>query len=183
LAYAHEHEEKAATLIQIQAILKDGCPPEEIAVIVRTNKEVEAWTRFLEANNLKVESRLKSNIFASSYVSLLLDLLLVMHDPSQKELELISVLRSGLLPIRRADILEISRKLYSANYKRAVRMTFFDALREEGFIKNTELIDKKAIVEFRDLIQELSLAPQEPFVRYVRMLLDRIGFLAFVEKE
>jgi len=110
-------EEKAYILQQIKKHLNEWCNIEEIAIIVRTNSEVESFTDFLQSNWVTVDSKLKSNIFKSKYINLLLDLIEVVENPYSNEAKLINILRSDLSGINRLDTLIVLRKLYSINYK------------------------------------------------------------------
>jgi DNA helicase-2/ATP-dependent DNA helicase PcrA len=49
IGYADAATEKALVLERIQEQLAQGTPPEEIAVIVRINAEVYAWSQMLES--------------------------------------------------------------------------------------------------------------------------------------
>lgn len=130
-AYQNEIAEKASILERIRHHLATGKDPREFAVIVRTNREVEEWTNFLQEQNIPVESRLRTNIFASRFVRLLLDLVKIVANPYASEAGIIHILRSGLFDIDRVDVLRLNRKLYIDNYTRREKKKIFDFLCDE----------------------------------------------------
>ena len=94
-AYQNEFTEKISILECIKNHIEtQGRPENEFAVIVRTNKEVEEWTEFLQNNKIPVESKLRTNIFRSRFVRLFLDLIIIIADPYSNEAALIHILRS-----------------------------------------------------------------------------------------
>lgn len=130
-AYQNEIAEKASIFERIKKHLVTGKDPREFAVIVRTNREVEEWTNFLQEQNIPVESRLRTNVFASRFVRLLLDLVKIVANPYASEAGIIHILRSGLFDIDRVDVLRLNRKLYIDNYTRREKKKIFDFLCDE----------------------------------------------------
>jgi ATP-dependent exoDNAse (exonuclease V) beta subunit len=97
-----------------------------IAIIVRSNKEVEAWSSFLQDNSIEVESKLKTNILKSDYIIFLLKYLEIIDNPYANEESFVDTLRCQFVDVDKIDILSINRYLYNINYTRKEKVRFFD---------------------------------------------------------
>lgn len=124
-------DEKAFVLNKIKSFLDSWVKIEEIAVILRTNREVEEWWNFLQINWISVESKLKSNIFNSKYVSYLIDLISVIIDPYANETKLVNILRSWIFDVRNVDTIRALRRLSTINYTKKYKDKLFDFLSDE----------------------------------------------------
>jgi ATP-dependent exoDNAse (exonuclease V) beta subunit len=69
---------------------------DEIAIIVRSNREVEEWSKFLESNGVPAVSKKKTNILNSPYVGFILDYLSLIDNPYFDETKLVNIIRSEL---------------------------------------------------------------------------------------
>ena len=97
-------------------------------MIVRTNREVEAWTEFFQANDIPVESKLRANILSSRFVKLFIDLTKLIMAPHENDAAAIHIMRSGLFDIDPVDVLRLTRLLYKKNYTSKWKHTIFDFL-------------------------------------------------------
>ncbi|MDP2103296.1 MAG: ATP-dependent helicase, partial [Candidatus Gracilibacteria bacterium] len=176
-------EEKCLILSRIRKFLDEGIVPEEIAIILRTNKEVEDWTRFLEANTIGVESRAKSNILDSDFIRLAISLISTVADPHADESGLIGLLRSGVFDLDKVDILRLNRTLYQLNYTRKNKLRMFDILCDNDTLDSVGLQNRTELEYFRDTILSLnqSLA-RESFHIFFKRVCEETGFLSYVEK-
>jgi len=96
-------------LQKIKNLIHSRVPFGEIAVITRTNREVEDWTSFLEKNEIRVESKIDTNILNSFFVELLVDLINVVKDPFVNEEKTINVSRHPIFELEHLDVLKILR--------------------------------------------------------------------------
>lgn len=176
-------EEKCLVLSRIQKFLDEGIAPEEIAIILRTNREVEDWTRFLETNNIAVESRAKSNILDSDFIRLAISIISTVTDPYADETGLIGLLRSGIFDLDKVDILSLNRTLYQLNYTRKIKLRMFDILCDSDTLESIGLKNRAELEYFRDTILSLneSLA-RESFHIFFKRAFESTGFLGFIEK-
>ena len=60
--FSHQSVEDEVVTLQIAKLVQDGVRPEEIAIIVRTNKEVEQFTTLLRKQQIPVEASADSDI-------------------------------------------------------------------------------------------------------------------------
>ncbi|MDD2566277.1 MAG: ATP-dependent DNA helicase [Candidatus Gracilibacteria bacterium] len=196
-------EEKAFILQEINKRISDGKNIEEIAIIVRTNGEVEAFTDFLQSNGIPVESKLKSNILKSKYVNLLLNLIEVVVDPSISETKLINVLRSPISGVNKLDILILLKKLSSANYKLTEKKKLFDLISDTSYLDSVskeiqlqqsmfeETLETKfeqkisggnEFREFTTKILECQGEISSNFYNFFKTIIEKFNFVEFVEK-
>lgn len=131
-------EEKALILEKILEFKKNWAKNEEIALILRTNREVSQWTDLLNQNWIDVESRVKSNILKSNWIKLILDLVYICYDPFDDE-KLINILRSKLINNIidiNLDVLILLKKLNNLNYVRKNKLKLFDLLSNPEYLKS-----------------------------------------------
>jgi DNA helicase-2/ATP-dependent DNA helicase PcrA len=93
--------------------------PETFAIICRSNKEVESWTKFMQLQNIEVESKLKTNILKNKFVGFILDFLRVIENPDFSDEKLLDILRTDIVDIENIDVISLSKELYKKNYSRS----------------------------------------------------------------
>ena len=185
-----ETEEQTYIVNHIKSFIKSWEAKEEIAIIVRNNREVETWSELLQKNNIEVESKLKTNILNSNYVNYILSYLELIANPNQNEEKLINLMRNSITGLNPIDILKINRELYIKNYTRKFKLSMFDFLNdlEKNLIpvdeqRALELSDKKSLVEFKDKLVDfwnkfIELSFSEAFAYFV----EQIWIIEYIEK-
>ena len=167
-------EEKAIVLDRIRTLTDEGLPPEEIAILVRTNKEADSWIEYLEAHGVRTEGRAKVDILDSLFVKLFLGIFRIVDDPIRHDRELIDLMRSGLLPIQRIDILRLTHALHSINYTRRQKMSMMELITHPDLLDGIALLDRVAVESFRDAILSFqSVAAVESLPTLFRMIVDQ----------
>lgn len=178
-----EQEEKASVFKKIVNLIESGLSPEDIAIITRTNREVEEWTDFLQKNSLKVESKIDTNILNSRYILFLLDLISIVEDAYIWEEKLINLLRHPIFWIEKIDVLKINRWLYNENYTRSRKLKIFDILSNKDFMESLELANLEKINEFRNLILLLQeIQSTNNFYFFFRELIEKVWLLDYLEQ-
>ncbi|NVP17392.1 ATP-dependent helicase [Candidatus Gracilibacteria bacterium] len=175
-------EEQTFIVNKIKDLIANGISKEEIAVIVRSNKEVELWSELLQKNEVEVESKLKSNILNSPYVDYILSYLELIENPYSNEEKLINLVRNSITGLNSIDILKINRKLYELNYTRKYKLSFIDFLTDNKLFEELELQDKKG---FSDFIENL-LSFNKDIVsknigEFIGEFISKTGILLYIE--
>jgi len=144
-------------LDEIQKKIAEGIIPSEIAVIVRSNREVQEFSDFLKENELPVTSKLENNILESDYVMILLKLLALIENPYANDAFLIDVMRSDLVDIHNTDIIRINQALYKKNYARRsqMKLQIFDVIQDQLFFSEAGVQDSQKFFAFVEKMQEL----------------------------
>lgn len=142
-------------LNKIKELQASGHPLEEIAIIVRWNHEVKAWSDFLASNEIPVESKMKSNILESEYAKLILDYLSVISNPNGNDEKIIRILSSNLTGNESVDVYRLNKYLYEKNYKLKHKLKYFDVLTNNYFWDEIELENKESLLNFKDLVLTL----------------------------
>jgi len=157
---------------------------EDIAVIVRNNREVKEYSNLLMQNWIEVESKQKTNILESVYINFLIKYLRVINDPYEKENDLIDVLRSGILWLNQVDIFKVNRYLYNKNYNRKVKLTFMDILLNINNILDLPVLDDiKWLILFRYKIFSLWTKFKESnFVEFFNEMISSLNILEYINK-
>lgn len=175
-------EEQTFIINKIKNLIDSWEKKEEIAIIVRWNREVEEWSNILQKNNLEIESKLKTNILNSSYVNYILNYLEIINNPYSSEEKLINILRSEITWLNQTDILKINRQLYIMNYTRKYKKTFIDIIDDLDLFDELELRDKNAIVNFKkDLLELWSKLKNKSFYEFFGDFVEQIWLIQYVE--
>lgn len=144
-----EIDERLHILSQIQEHINSGTNLEEIAVIVRSNREIEDWGNFLRENDIKITSKLESNILDSDYIRSILVFFELLENPYNSETSFLNLLRSSLSSIETMDILKISTYLHRENYvRRGNKLKIFDILRDSVALEQIGIEDTTQISSF-----------------------------------
>lgn len=157
---------------------------DDIAIIVRGNKEVEKWTQLLLQNNIEAESKLKSNILNSDYVIFIIKLLEIINNPSNSSTYtwMVDIFRSDIFWFNKIDVYKINKYLYMQNYSSKYPLSLLDILDEKDELEELWLTDLKTIIEFRSLIFTLQdIAANSTFLIFFHELLKRIDILNFID--
>ncbi len=172
---------------------------ENIAIIVRSNKEVEDWSKFLQDNWVEVESKLKTNILKSDYIVFILKYLEIINNPYAKEDSFIDILRCEFVDVDKLDILSINKYLYNLNYTRKEKIRVFDILKNlDNDLSLTlqewqiwkyeksnwlELRNKQKLIDFRDnLIYLNSKLATTNFIIFFNEFIEKSAILDYIEK-
>jgi DNA helicase-2/ATP-dependent DNA helicase PcrA len=91
---------------------------ETFAIICRSNKEVESWTKFMQLQNIEVESKLKTNILKNKFVKFILDFLRLVENPEFSNEKLLDILRTDIIDVENIDVISMSKELYKKNYSK-----------------------------------------------------------------
>ena len=156
---------------------------ENIAIIVRWNKEVEVWTKLLNQNEINVESKLKTDILKSSYITIILNYLELINNPYSQEKSLIDLMRTSIVWLNQVDILKINRALYIVNYSRKNKLSMIDYLINENYLDELDIKNKDNLFNFRDNLLDLwSILSEKNFVEFFNIFLDKTWILIYIEK-
>ncbi len=175
-------EEKSYVINNIRQLLEQWTLPEEIAIIVRWNREVEQFTQLLLQNNIEAESKLKTDILKSEYIIFILNYLTVINNPYSDENILIDLMRNDLVWLQQVDILRINRALYVLNYSRKINMTMIDFLLDESNLEELHLSDKASLINFRDnLLAFGSELASKSFIAFFNDFIEKTWILLSIE--
>lgn len=155
----------------------------EIAIIVRWNKEVKDWTDFIASNGFPVESKMKSNILDSEYVNFILDYLQIIENPYVSDEKVIKILTSKLTNVDNVSVLKLNKYLYEKNYSLRNKLKYFDVLTWEFFWKEVEIDDKEGLEKFRDKVLKLrSEKDSLSIVWFLNLFFNETGLLSYIQE-
>ncbi len=104
--YPHEAYEHEAVAQSVEQTLKNGTPAEEIAVIVRSNRDVELFSVLLRSRGIAVEPSADSDILEHPLLLAIVDLIDVVVSPGNEAL-LARVFQSAYWHISIADMMRV----------------------------------------------------------------------------
>jgi len=181
-----EIDEQNFIINQIKKLLEEGEKAEEIAIILRTNKELSVWSDILQKNSIEIESKLKTNILNSNYINFILDYLELIENPYSNEEKLINIMSSKISALDRLDIIKINRELYKLNYRLKIKITIFDFLSHiEKNIENNELNfnNVKLLVNFKENLLDLNSSLNSlNLLEFISYFIDKIEIIKYIEQ-
>lgn len=155
----------------------------QIAIIVRSNREVEDWSNFLQENSILVESKLKTNILKSDYIKFILKYLEIIENPYSSEDSFIDILRSEFVSVDKLDIIAINKFLYNKNYTRKDKIKIFDILSKLENFEEIDFRSKQKIIDFRDNLLFLnSRLSTSNFIIFFNEFIEKTWILEYIEK-
>lgn len=174
--------ERSFLLESISKYLKDWLKPEEIAVIVRNNKEVEELSKFFELNEIWVISKQNTDILKNEFVVFILKFFYCLLDINNNEHNFIDVCRNDILWLNQVDIFKINKYLFSKNYVRKQKISFFDLICDLEKIDDLELNDKDWLLNFRDkFINSSKKLSNDFFINFFNEFLSDFEILKYIE--
>ena len=173
-------EEKTYIVNKIKELIKSWQKIEEIAIIVRWNREVEEYNKLLEQNWINTESKLKTNILNSQYVNFILNYLEIIDDSFGSEEKLINIMRAGISDLNSVDVFKINRALYIQNYSKKFKVSIMDFLGDESNLLELNNLDK--IINFRNnLLKFKTKASEVNVVEFFSFFIEKIGILEYMD--
>ncbi len=184
---------------------------ESFAIICRSNKEVEEWTKFMQLQGVEVESKLKTNILKNKFVNFILDFLRLIENPSFADEKLLDILRTDIIDVENIDVITLAKELYKKNYSRNwFLLSLWELIKDIDKAFNNSLLnslslqekeaekeekqalfeltqeekykDYQKIINFRNLILELNSELGLYWIsRLFQKLLDRIWLVEYIE--
>ncbi len=176
LAFEHEHLELCWIVHKIHELKKVGFNYSDIAIILRTNKEVELYTRELRAKGLNVVPSADSDINLHPLVKSVRALLGAIIDPTDEKI-LFEVIHGSYLDFSTQDIIKI---LTLKNTQRVPLSEVVFILPEEVF--SDEMLYKK-IINFRNFFSRTreKISYESPDILLGNILRDS-GLVAYAHK-
>ncbi len=155
-----------------------------IAIIVRSNREVEEWSNFLEANKIPIDSKLKTNILNNPFIKFITNFLEITDNPYSDDSKLLDLLRSDLVKIDNIDVLNINKKLYSLNYSRKEKLPLFSFISNDENLDKLLLNDTETIKNFRDnLLKTTWKIAHNTFSEYFKYFIEESKIYEFIEEK
>lgn len=156
--------------------------PEEIAIIVRNNKEVEKLSNFFVSSWLQVVSKLNTNILNNDYIIFIINYLKLLTNDFLEEEKVIDIFRNDILWINQVDIFKINKYLYNLNYTLKYKKTFLETIFDIDKLE-IEFLDIESIKRNIEILNELkSKLFTHNFSEFFDEFLQKLHILDFIEK-
>ncbi len=162
-------------LFVLEDIKNKNSNNESFAIICRSNKEVEEWTKFMQLQGIEVESKLKTNILKNKFVNFILDFLRLIENPSFADEKLLDILRTDIVDVENIDVITLSRELYKKNYSRNwFLLSLWELIKDidkafnNSLLNSLSLQEKEAEKEEKQAIFELS--QEEKYKNYQKII-------------
>ncbi len=144
--WSHEAVEHEYIVDSIKELISNGTPKEEIALIFRTNREVEDCATYLRKNDIEAEASADGDILQHPITTSVRTLIGAVTNP-YTERYLFEVLQSGYMGVSAQDLVRI---LSSRSYSRSLA----------------------SIIDDADFLLSLGISERERFTRITQMLLS-----------
>ena len=171
--FTHQAIEDSFVVEKIKGDISSGTSPEEIVVIVRTNREVEDFAIALRKAGIAAAPSADSDVLQHAITQGIFRLLKAIVSPTDEAL-LVSLLHEPYFKITVGDLAHILRA-----HNRATPLSLL--LRDEARLKEAGVLDVAAVLEltaFIDRTRAESLT-QSPH-RLLESMLEKSGFISHV---
>jgi superfamily I DNA/RNA helicase len=149
---------------------------------MRSNREIQEWSDFLQSQNISIESKLKTNILNSNYVNFILNMLGLFGDPYFDDKKFLDVVLTDLVDVNNLDIFKINKALYSENYTKKFKVSLFDYLTDTDKLNTLELDDLEKILQFKELFCNLSEQMRSKnFLEFFREVISEFTIVEHIE--
>jgi DNA helicase-2/ATP-dependent DNA helicase PcrA len=145
-SYSDEQHEYAALLANIRSALATGTPAGEIAVIVRSNREVETVAELLSGANIAVAASADADVLLHPLFLAIVDLLETVINPGDMT-RLSRVLMSPYSGLSAGDIARIMSK-------QSYGTPLIECLRDEAWLDAAGVVHKQASMRLVHLLEE-----------------------------
>lgn len=170
--FSHEAVEQEYIVQSVQGLIAQGVPLDEIAIIVRTNREVDECTAVLRGSGISAESSSDSDILSHPITTSVRTLIRAVCNPSD-ERGLFEVLHSGYVGIASKDLVRI---FSTRSYAESLTSIVYDAER----LKEIGVTD---IERIQNIVMVLSEARNRMDIeaphRVLEYILRESGFLDY----
>ena len=172
-SFSHQAVEDTWVVSLIAKEIEEGTPPEEIAVILRTNKEVEQLASLVQKSDIEVAPSADGDILKQPLIHTIRSLIEVVGSPAKQD-ALFMVLHGAYWGISSADFVKVAAH---TNYQRKLSEIIKDEnLLQEAGVENIETFLKISSL-FHEARKRQLLEPPQRVLEY---LLHESGFLDYV---
>lgn len=141
--YQNESTEDMAVVNQVMTAIESGITPSEIAVIVRSNREVESLTTLLRNHNVAVEPSADTDVLTHPLFLAMFDLMKVVVSPTNNEV----LMRVLMMPCFGISIPVLCEVLASVSYQKKLSKVLHELPNQDNFASVHHLI--KVIADAR----------------------------------
>ncbi len=171
--FSHTNLEETYVVAEVSKAIESGVSPNEVAVIVRTNKEVEHFTRLLRKDGLTVAPSADTDVLTHPLMQQVLQLLTYVAKPEDEQ----ALAELLLAPYSGIGVSDAVLLLRARSYREPIRKLMLDPVRliEIG-VQNIEAVNTFQKVANEAVELSVTKSPAE----VVEYILQASGFLNFV---
>jgi DNA helicase-2/ATP-dependent DNA helicase PcrA len=175
-SYAHQGVEDVAVVEKIKTLLNNGVEASEVALIVRTNKDVELFTKYLRKENIPVSSSSETDVLSHQITTSILALIGVLSEPTNEQ-HLFTVLHGSYWGILPEDLLRVCA---ARTYARSLESVISD----NAFLEGLGLTQSASVEAVSKVLEEAraKVLTHSP-TQVLEHLLKTSGFLDAVTQE
>lgn len=171
--FAHQVIEDSFVVDSIEQDIENGILPNEIVIIVRTNKEVEEFAVALRKKGIAVNPSADSDILEHPITIAIQRLLQAVSSPTN-ETVLVSLLHEPYFKVHVGDLARILK-----SYSRATPLS--ELLRDGDALRKLGVVNVEGVLGITSLIDEVrSRSLTEASHRLLEELLEKSGLISYV---
>lgn len=173
--FLHEAIEHAFIVDEVKQKIQAGVPPTEIAVIVRTNREVELFAELLRKAGIQVQASADGDVLEHPITKSLITLLRAVTEPYQ-EASIVELLHAPYVGLSLHDVALLLQA-------RRRDKPLYRIMRDANTLETLGIEDSAAVLKIGVLIDSVAndTVTEAPH-RILERLLEESGFLRHVEK-
>lgn len=163
---------------EIKGLIKNRVDPDEIAILVRHNRDIDDLKDALARENLRFEISTGKNILEDGDINRLLILLEVIRDlkvkPSE-DIDVFTLLNFEFLKFPKLDVLKLAR------FASSKRVNLLEALIDEDIFSELEISEPEKFIKFANkLSQWQNLDANTTFAKFFETVIQESDFLDWI---
>lgn len=163
---------------EILKLLKQGVDPDEIAVLVRNNKDIDDLRDYLARADIRYEIATGKNILEDGDVKRLLTLFSVINDiklSPGNDIDVFTVLNYEFLKLPKLDVLKLAR------FASQKRINLLEAILDQDIFNEINLEEPERFLTFANNINDwMQLDANTTFVRFFEKVIKESGYLEWI---
>ncbi|MFC1780511.1 ATP-dependent helicase [Patescibacteria group bacterium] len=163
---------------KIKELMKNKVDPDEIAILVRHNRDIDNLKDSLTRSNIRFEIATGKNILEEGDIKRLLLLLKVIHNLRVKpsnDIDFFTLLNFEFLNFDKLDILKLAR------FASVKRVNLIDAILNEDLFSEIKLNKPKKLIELTEKLNSWQkLSSNKTFVKFFETVIQESGFLNWI---
>ncbi|MBN2016485.1 ATP-dependent helicase [Candidatus Dojkabacteria bacterium] len=167
--------------MEIKELLNNGSDPDQIAILVRQNKDFEDIQDALARSSIRYEITGGRDILEDGDILRLILLLKVLRDLKEKpgeDIDLFTLLNFDFLNLNKLDVLKLAR------FASEKRVNLLDAIIDHDIFNEINLENPGKLIQLgEDLNKWQGLSTNKIFVEFFEILLHESGFLNWVLRD
>lgn len=163
---------------EVKSLIKKGVDPDEIAILVRHNRDIDDLKDALAREDIRFEIATGKNVLEDGDVNRLIILLKVIRDLKIKpsdDIDVFTILNFEFLHFHKLDVLKLAR------FASEKKVNLIEAILDEDIFNELKVNEPEKFINFANKLNEWqNLDANTTFTKFFETVLQESGFLDWI---